>query len=115
GNAMLVLLDHPEALATVRADRAPVPALIAEVLRYDSPIQAVFRQTTEAGELDGGKLPGDATVLLGSANRDERKFPDPDCFAVARNPPIMSGLAMAFTTVWGRRSHGWKDGWLWRR
>jgi len=89
-----VLLNHPEALATVRADRAPVPALIAEVLRYDSPIQAVFRQTTEAGELDGGKLPADATVLvlLGSANRDEQKFPDPDCFAVARNPPDHVGF-----------------------
>jgi cytochrome P450 len=94
GNAVFVLLDHPEALATVRADRAPVPALIEEVLRYDSPIQAVFRQTTDAVELHDGKLPADATVLvlLGSANRDERKFPDPDCFDVTRTSPDHVGF-----------------------
>lgn len=94
GNTMLALLDHPEELAKVRADRASVPALLEEVLRYDSPIQAVFRQTTEEVELDGGKLPAGATVLvlLGAANRDERKFPDPDRFEVERNPPDHVGF-----------------------
>jgi cytochrome P450 len=88
GNAVLALLDHPEELVKVRTDRASVAALVEEVLRYDSPIQAVFRQTTQEVELDGGKLPAGATilVLLGAANRDERKFPDPDRFEVARNP-----------------------------
>jgi hypothetical protein len=88
GNAVLALLDHPEELAKVQADRASVAALVEETLRYDSPIQVVFRQTTEAVELDGGRLPAGATVLvlLGSANRDERKFPDPDRFVVERNP-----------------------------
>jgi cytochrome P450 len=88
GNAVLALLDHPEELAKVQADRASVAALVEETLRYDSPIQVVFRQTTEAVELDGGRLPAGATVLvlLESANRDERKFPDPDRFVVERNP-----------------------------
>ena len=87
-------LDHPAELAKVRTDRACVAAMVEEVLRYDSPIQAVFRQTTEAVELDGGKLPADATilVLLGSANRDERKFPDPDRFDVEHNPPDHVGF-----------------------
>ena len=42
----------------------------------------------------GGKLPADATilVLLGSANRDERKFPDPDRFDVEHNPPDHVGF-----------------------
>jgi cytochrome P450 len=88
GNAVLALLDHPEELSKVRADRASVSALVEEILRYDSPIQVVFRQTTEAVELDGGTLPTGATVLvlLGSANRDERKFPDPERFDIERNP-----------------------------
>jgi cytochrome P450 len=88
GNTVLALLDHPEELAKVRAEPASVPALIEEVLRYDSPVQVVFRQTTEAVELEGGKLPAGATVLvlLGAANRDERKFPEPDRFDVERNP-----------------------------
>ncbi|HJY80013.1 MAG TPA: cytochrome P450 [Candidatus Binatia bacterium] len=88
GNAALALLDHPEELAKVRAEPASVPAMVEEVLRYDSPVQVVFRQTTQEVELDGGTLPAGATilVLLGAANRDERKFPDPDRFEVARNP-----------------------------
>lgn len=88
GNAVLALLDHPEELAKVRAERASVSALVEEVLRYDSPVQVVYRQATQDVELDGGKLPAGATVLLllGAANRDERKFPEPDRFEVERNP-----------------------------
>jgi cytochrome P450 len=88
GNAVLSLLDHPDELAKVRADRASVPAVVEEVLRYDSPVQVVFRQTTQEVELEGGKLPAGATVLLllGAANRDGRKFPEPDRFDVTRNP-----------------------------
>lgn len=88
GNAVLALLDHPAELAKVRANRASVSALVEEVLRYDSPVQVVFRQTTQDVELEGGKLPAGATVLLllGSANRDEQKFPEPDHFDVTRNP-----------------------------
>jgi cytochrome P450 len=88
GNAVRTLLAHPEELAKVRADRTLVPALVEEVLRYESPVQIIFRQTARAVELEGGKLPAGATVflLLGAANRDERKFPEPDRFEVARNP-----------------------------
>jgi cytochrome P450 len=88
GNAVLALLDHPEELTKVRANRTHVSAVVEEVLRYDSPIQVVYRQTTQEVELEGGKLPAGATVLvlLGAANRDERKFPDPDHFDVQRNP-----------------------------
>ncbi|MSQ48593.1 MAG: cytochrome P450 [Deltaproteobacteria bacterium] len=88
GNALLALLNHPDELARVRADRASVPALVEEALRYDSPVQVVFRQATQDVELAGGKIPAGATVLLllGAANRDERKFPEPDRFEVARNP-----------------------------
>ena len=94
GNAVLALLDHPEELAKVRAERASVSALVEEVLRYDSPVQVVYRQATQDVELEGGKLPAGATVLvlLGAANRDERKFPDPDRFEVARNPPDHVGF-----------------------
>lgn len=88
GNAVLTLLDHPEELKKVRADRSTVPALVEEVVRYDSPVQVVFRQATQDVELEGGKLTAGATVLvlLGAANRDERQFPEPDRFDVARNP-----------------------------
>lgn len=88
GNAVRTLLKHPAELAKVRTDRALIPALVEEVLRYESPVQVIFRQTAHEVELEGGKIPAGATVflLLGSANRDERKFPDPDRFDVTRNP-----------------------------
>ncbi len=88
GNAVLTLLNHPDELAKVRADRSLVPALVEEVLRYNSPVQVIFRRTAQDVELEGGKIPAGQNVflLLGSANRDERQFPDPDRFDVARNP-----------------------------
>ena len=88
GNALLALLDHPDELAKVRADRTLIHALVEEALRYDSPVQVLYRHTTQEVELEGGTIPAGATVLLllGSANRDERQFPEPDRFEIARNP-----------------------------
>ncbi|MGE0822713.1 MAG: cytochrome P450 [Candidatus Binatia bacterium] len=88
GNGVRNLLGHPAELARVRADRTLVPSLVEEVLRYDSPVQLLPRVTTREVELDGGKIPAGATVflLLAAANRDERKFPEPDRFDVTRNP-----------------------------
>ncbi len=87
GNAVLALDAHPDAAEAVRKNPALVANLVEEALRWDSPVQAVFRQTTREVELAGTKLPEGALVLglLGSANRDERRFPDPDRFDVRRD------------------------------
>jgi len=88
GNAVSALLDHPAELARVVDDPALVPDVIEETLRYDPPIQMVFRTATQDVELAGTRIPKGAYVvpLLGSANRDERQFPDPDRFDVGRRP-----------------------------
>lgn len=88
GNAVLALFEHPDELAKVRAERSLVPALVEEVLRYNSPVQVIFRRTAQDVELAGGKIPAGQNVflLLGAANRDERQFPEPDRFEIARNP-----------------------------
>jgi len=88
GNAVRNLLRYPAELEKIRADRTLIPSLVEEVLRYESPVQLLPRVTTREVELEGGKLPANATVflLLGAANRDERKFPDSDRFDVTRNP-----------------------------
>ena len=88
GNTALALLEHPAELAKVRADRSLVPQLIEEVLRYDGPVQGLFRVAVREVELAGTIIPAGAGVfyLNGSANRDERKYPDPDRFDVLRNP-----------------------------
>ena len=87
GNAVNALLDHPAQLERVCADAALVPKLVEEALRYDSPIQMVFRTATRDVEIGGTRIPEGAVVapLLGSANRDERRFDSPDAFDVTRD------------------------------
>jgi cytochrome P450 len=88
GNACAALLDHPDQLARVGDDPSLVPALVEEAVRFDSPIQLVFREALADAEIAGVRIPAGSIVvpLIGSANRDERRFPDPDRFDVARNP-----------------------------
>jgi cytochrome P450 len=87
GNAVLALLDHPDQrrLLLERPDlHAPA---VEEFLRYEGPLStALFRVTTEDLELAGTVLPAGAPVLAGllSANRDPRRFPDPDRLDLTR-------------------------------
>lgn len=87
GNAVLALLDHPDTLARVQHDPSLIPAVVEETLRYDGPVQGIFRQATQDVELSGTTIPAGSLVfpLFASADRDERKFPDPDRFDITRN------------------------------
>jgi hypothetical protein len=60
---------------------------IEETLRYDSPAQVVARLAARDLDLHGGRVPAGAQVLLlpGSANRDDRVFPDPDRYDLGRD------------------------------
>lgn len=87
GNAVKALLRHPDALARVAADPALVPSLVEETLRWDAPIQLVFRLAKRTTAVAGVEIPEGAIVaaLIGSANRDERRFADPDRFDLDRD------------------------------
>jgi len=87
GNAVNALLDHPEVMERVAANPALVPALIEETLRYDSPIQLVFRTATQETTIGHTLIPKDAVValLIGSANRDESRFEQADAFDIDRD------------------------------
>jgi len=88
GNAIQALLDHRDQLERVQRDVSLVPNVVEEVLRYEAPIQVVFRTATRDAEVSGTPIPAGSlvAVLLGSANRDERRFEDPDRFDVTRDP-----------------------------
>ena len=70
------------------AQRELLPSAIEEVLRYRSPVQAVFRVTKRDVEVPCQLIPAGKLVLpmIGSANRDPRQFPDANRFDITRNP-----------------------------
>ena len=90
------LLDSPEQMAAVRADRSLADAVIAETLRFSGPVHMIMRQTEEAVELSGTTIPAGATciLMLAAANRDERRFRRPDEFDV-RRPDLDVGRAFS--------------------
>jgi cytochrome P450 len=95
GNLLYLLLTHPEQLQMVRRDRALIPAAIEEGLRVETPLTMVMRTTTEEVEIGGKIIPADAQVdmCMGSANRDESRWPDADRFDIQR--PRHSHVAFA--------------------
>jgi cytochrome P450 len=87
-NAMLCIVEHPEQHVRLQGTLDLIPSAIEEVLRYRSPLQAVFRKTTRDVQLRGQTIPEGSLVLpmIGSANRDAGQFPAPDRFDVTRDP-----------------------------
>jgi len=86
GSCLYALLTHPEVYEAVRADRSAIDKLIQETLRWESPVQFVSREATEDVEISGHPVPEGAlmSVTVGSANRDERHYADPDRFDLER-------------------------------
>lgn len=100
GNAMLALTEHPDELRTVVANPALIPSMVEEALRFDSPVQFLFRMTTQDVDVAGTTIPkGNAVVpIYASGNRDDRKYPDAARFDVTRNPQghLAFGLGIHF-------------------
>ena len=98
GNGLWALLDNPDQLDRLRADRDLLPSAMWEILRYDSPVQLNSRTALTDVELFGATWQrGDTfTVLQGCANRDAGAYPDPERFDVGRfaeevPPPLSFG------------------------
>ena len=89
GNLLYLLLTHPEQLDAVARDRELIAPAIEEGLRFETPLTTVQRSATEATELDGVAIPKGAVidVCIGSANRDEARWEDPETFDVTRAGP----------------------------
>jgi cytochrome P450 len=79
---LALLLSHRDLYEEVREDRSKLTAAISETLRFVPPSQMNSREVTEAVEIHGVRIPEGSLVVLmiGSANRDERRFADPDVF-----------------------------------
>jgi len=87
-NALMLLEDRPDDRRALGADPARIPDAIEELLRHLAPVQSGARVTTGEVEIHGVSVPRGERVLLlwASANRDERRFPDPDVLDLERRP-----------------------------
>ena len=88
GNGLLALLRHPEQMARLRGERAPMPTAVEELLRYDSPLQLFRRYVLDDMEYEGVHfLRGEEVCFLyGAANRDEAAFPRAAELDLGRRP-----------------------------
>ena len=81
----------------MRADPALVRNFVEEALRFDSPVQGLWRQTTADVEVAGVTIPAGSAVMVrfGAANRDATVFDDPDRFDLDR-PDARNHVAFGF-------------------
>lgn len=84
--AVQVLGDRPELQARLRADRSLIGSFIEEALRMQSPTKVDFRLARKTTTLGGVHIPAGTVLMLclGAANRDPRKFDNPNEFQVDR-------------------------------
>lgn len=87
GNVMVTLLEDPGLLKAIRENHELIKPLLEESLRRDPPVQMLMRMTTTDTQVDGIDIPKGNLVMmmLGSANRDETRFANPDAFDIERN------------------------------
>ncbi len=85
-NGLWTLASHPAELERLRRDPTLVPTAVEEIARYETPIPSIPRIATVDLEIEGVRLPAGSYVALSvpSANRDPRRFPEPDRFDVTR-------------------------------
>lgn len=88
GNGLVLLLEQPERWQTLCAHPERISQAIEECLRYDAPVHAFFRTTTQEVTIGEITLPAETSlmVVFGSANRDETQFPHADHFDMQRAP-----------------------------
>lgn len=87
-NLLFGLLTHPDQLRALDADRGLLIQAIEEGLRWEVPITGIGRLAVEDTVVAGVPIPAGShvQVLIGSANRDEKRFEDPDAFDIQRPP-----------------------------
>jgi cytochrome P450 len=87
GMMLYRLIERPEATARLRADRSLLPSAIEEALRFDSPVQGLFRTNAEDCVVHGESIPAGSKLqmLFAAANRDPSQFQDPDVFRIDRD------------------------------
>ncbi|SFS90513.1 cytochrome P450 family protein [Marininema halotolerans] len=101
GNGIYALLQHPDQLTLLKKSPSLINSTVEEILRYYSPVEmATNRWGGEAFSFEGQTIsPGDLVLIcIGSANRDKRRFTNPDQFDITRhpNPHLAFGMGIHY-------------------
>ncbi len=96
GGLLHAIATFPDQWQVLRAQPKLVGAAFEEAVRWESPVQTFFRTTTRDVDIDGTTVPEGRKILmfLGAANRDPRRWTDPDRFDVTRNAAAHVGFGM---------------------
>ena len=94
GNAVVLFHRNPDQWAKVLEDPGTIPNAVEEVLRYWAPSQYQGRYSMVDSTWHGTTIPKHKPVFLitGAANRDPRRYDDPDRFDISRDPGLAVGL-----------------------
>lgn len=86
GNGLVALLRHPKQMELLRANPSLLPSAVAELLRYDSPVQITSRTAKEDLHIQGVEIKAGQRVVfsLGAANHDPAQFAQPDTLDIRR-------------------------------
>lgn len=92
--SMLMLAERPELQEQLRSDRSKISGFIEEMLRFESPIKSNFRMARRTNKIGNVDVHAGTSVLVmnGAANRDSRRFDEPDEFRLDR-PNILQHIA----------------------
>jgi cytochrome P450 len=84
--ALRMIAEDPDLQQALRSDPGLVPNFVEECLRTESPVKGDFRLAKVRTEVGGVEIPAGTTVMVvnGAANRDPRRFDDPNRFVVDR-------------------------------
>jgi len=87
GNLLFALLNDRTQFEALRADRSLYAQAFEEAVRWEPPVTVILRRATRQTELAGVTIDegADVALLLGAANRDERKYDQPDRFDMFRD------------------------------
>jgi cytochrome P450 len=90
GNMIITLVDHPDQLAELLADRSLIPAAAEEIMRYRGLAQGPIRLFDHPIDVDGHTIPADTPIIpyVASANRDESKMENSDDFDIHREQMV---------------------------
>lgn len=96
GVGLYYLLQNPDQIAQLRNDPTKIPTAVEELLRYVSPVHTLARRTMQDITLHGVSILKDSSVylLVGAANRDAEKFPDPEKLDI--NRPVGRSLGFGY-------------------